>query len=207
LPPALRRAAIAPTRRPAIPLTQRRAMIAMALHRPTLALNTVLTHGVFAIKLVAGVLAAGTVALAIMNNRDVKPATTGATTGYELASIGGVPGLGGNETVVFRRPSSRLQEPIAAADERSAGLVLSARSNHSLPQHAARGWPRQRQNPRQFDQGARLRDLRAEGRRGAGCSGASCAAIASPAARAMDDRRHLWGLSAPAIKRFTGDFT
>jgi hypothetical protein len=117
LPPALRRAAIAPTRRPAIPLTLRRPMIAMALHRPALALNTVLTHGVFAIKLVAGVLAAGTVALAIMNNRDVKPATTGATTGYELASIGGVPGLGGNETVVFRRPSARVQEPIAAADE------------------------------------------------------------------------------------------
>ena len=50
-------------------------MIAMALQRPALALNTVLTHGVFALKLVAGVLAAGTVALAIMNNRDVKPAT------------------------------------------------------------------------------------------------------------------------------------
>jgi hypothetical protein len=92
-------------------------MIAMALQRPALALSTVLTHGVFALKLVAGVLAAGTVALAIMNNRDVKPATTGATTGYELASIGGVPGLGGNETVVFRRPSARVQDPIAAADE------------------------------------------------------------------------------------------
>ena len=57
-------------------------MIAMALHRPALALNTVLTHGVFAIKLVAGVLAAGTVALAIMNNRDVKPAALSLDSGW-----------------------------------------------------------------------------------------------------------------------------
>jgi hypothetical protein len=50
----------------------------------------VLAHGVFALKLIAGVLAAGTVALAIMNNRDVKPAAPG----YELASLGSLPSLG-----------------------------------------------------------------------------------------------------------------
>ena len=77
-------------------------MIALALRRPAIALSAVLTHGVFALKLIAGVLAAGTVALAIMNNRDVKPAAPG----YELASLGSLPSLGGNETVVFRRPST-----------------------------------------------------------------------------------------------------
>jgi hypothetical protein len=82
-------------------------MIALALRRPAIALSAVLTHGVFALKLIAGALAAGTVALAIMNNRDVKPAAPG----YELAS------LGGNETIVFRRPSTRVQEPGVAADE------------------------------------------------------------------------------------------
>jgi hypothetical protein len=88
-------------------------MIAMALRRPAIALSAVLAHGVFALKLIAGVLAAGTVALAIMNNRDVKPAAPG----YELASLGGLPSLGGNETVVFRRPSTRVQDTGAAADE------------------------------------------------------------------------------------------
>jgi hypothetical protein len=69
LPPALRRAAIAPPlRRPAIPLTS------AALRRPAIVLSAVLNHGVTALKLVAGALAVGTVALAIMNNRDVKPA-------------------------------------------------------------------------------------------------------------------------------------
>ena len=59
--------------------------------------GAVVSHGVPALKLVAGALAAGTVALAIMNNLDVKPAATG----YELAS------LAGNETVVFRREATR----------------------------------------------------------------------------------------------------
>jgi hypothetical protein len=88
-------------------------MIALALRRPAVALSAVLAHGVFALKLIAGVLAAGTVALAIMNNRDVKPAAPG----YELASLGGLPSLGGNETVVFRRPSTRVQDTAAAANE------------------------------------------------------------------------------------------
>src|SRR3982074_3836187 len=114
LPPALRRAALAPTlRRSAIPLTLRRPMIALALRRPAIALSAVLTHGVFALKLIAGALAAGTVALAIMNNRDVKPAAPG----YEIARLGGLPGPGANETIVFRRPSTRVQEPGVAADE------------------------------------------------------------------------------------------
>ena len=113
LPPALRRAAVAPPlRRPAIPLT------AAALRRPAIVLSAVLTHGVTALKLVAGALAVGTVALAIMNNRDVKPAASGyekpAASGYELASAAG------NETVVFRRPwtpSARLPDTQAAADD------------------------------------------------------------------------------------------
>ena len=114
LPPALRRAALGPPpRRSAIPLTLRRPMIVLALRRPAIALSAVLAHGVFALKLIAGVLAAGTVALAIMNNRDVKSAAPG----YELASLGGLPSLGGNETVVFRRPSTRVQDTGAAADE------------------------------------------------------------------------------------------
>jgi hypothetical protein len=111
LPPALRRAAIAPTqRRTTIPLTLRRPMIALAFRRPAIALSAVLTHGVFVLKLIAGVLAAGTVALAIMNNRDAKPAAPS----YELAS------LAGNETVIFRRPSApstQVQDTAAAADE------------------------------------------------------------------------------------------
>jgi len=89
LPPALRRAAIAPTRRPGIPLTLRRPMIAMALQRPALAFNTVLTHGVFALKLVAGVLAAG-------------PLTAQVTVTIDADDIGGVvTGPGGPEAGVW----------------------------------------------------------------------------------------------------------
>ena len=176
-------------------------MIAMALHRPALALDAVLTHGVFALKLVAGVLAAGTVALAIMNNRDVKPAATG----YEPASI---------ETVVFRRTASSRRarkEPIAAADKSEAGLVLSARDpDHSLPQsHAARGVGLGNAGIlARFDQGARLRDLRAEGRRGAGRQ-RSCGATASSGSAMDEIDDYLWEVyqRQPVKRDSTGDFT
>ena len=149
LPPALRRAALAPTlRRPAIPLTLRRPMIALALRRPAIALSAVLAHGVFALKLIAGVLAAGTVALAIMNNRDVKSAAPG----YELASLGGFRASAAIETVVFRRPSTRVQDtdvpPPMKTSSRSR--IISARSKPSASSIPPRAWPwrRQRRNPR-----------------------------------------------------------
>ena len=75
-----------------VALTLRRPRIADTLRQPAVAVSAALPYVVFGLKLAAGALAAGVVALAIINNRDVKP--TGA--GFELAS---------NETVVFRRPS------------------------------------------------------------------------------------------------------
>ncbi len=79
-------------------------MLALALRPPAIALSAalsrgvsaVLSHGVSGLKLAAAALAAATVALAIMNNLDVKPAAPG----YQLAS------LAGNETIVFRREAS-----------------------------------------------------------------------------------------------------
>lgn len=100
--PTIRRPAIALMLRPpaialalgqsVIALLLRRPRFADTLRRPAIAVSAALPYVVFGLKLGAGALAAGVVALAIINNRDAKP--TGA--GFELAS---------NETVVFRRPS------------------------------------------------------------------------------------------------------
>jgi hypothetical protein len=90
-PPPRRTAAVAPTpRRPTITLTLRRRVIPGALRQPAVALGAILSHALFGLKLLACALAAGMVALAIMNYQD--PET--AVPGYEA---------GGNETIVYRR--------------------------------------------------------------------------------------------------------
>jgi hypothetical protein len=69
------------------------------LQQPTIALRAILSHGLFGLKLLACAVAAGMVALAIMNYRD--PET--AVPGYEPD---------GNETIVYRRAAktpARLQ--------------------------------------------------------------------------------------------------
>jgi hypothetical protein len=110
--PSLRRPPTAPPLpRSALALTLRPPALAAVLRRRAAALSIVLSHAVFALKLAAGALAAATVALAIMNNRDVKPAASG----FELAS------LGSNETVVFRRVSP-IHAPVEAADAAAAEI-------------------------------------------------------------------------------------
>src|SRR5262249_15328606 len=102
VPPSPRRPAVEPTpRRPTITLTLRRRVIPRALRQPAIA---ILSHALFGLKLLACALAAGMVALAIMNYQD--PET--AVPGYEP---------GGNETIVYRRvapPPARLQGSEAA---------------------------------------------------------------------------------------------
>src|SRR5215468_6478736 len=88
-----------PPRRPTITLTLRRRVIPGALRQPAIALGAILSHALFGLKLLACALAAGMVALAIMNYQD--PET--AVPGYEA---------GGNETIVYRRaapPPARVQ--------------------------------------------------------------------------------------------------
>jgi hypothetical protein len=114
VPPPRRLAFVPAVYRPASVFEVHRPTIIRALRQPAAALNTalnlVLAHGTLALKIAAGALAVGIVALAIINNLDVKPAATG----YQLAS------LAPNETIVFRRaPPVQAELPDADA---AAGL-------------------------------------------------------------------------------------
>lgn len=112
LPPPPRRSAVAPTlHRPAVTLTLRRRVIARTLRQPATTLSVLVSRGVFALKIAAGALLAGMVALAIMNYQEPEPAVSG------LASAN-------NETIVYRRappPSARVQGGDAAEQGEQVG--------------------------------------------------------------------------------------